>query len=223
MGRTACIAGASGLVGRELLQKLLHSDTYSRVISLGRRELDIHHEKLEQQLTNFESIQPLDAAIDDVFCCLGTTIKKAKSKSQMIKVDVTFPLNLAQWGLDHGAKQYVLISAMSANANATFFYPRIKGQLEDQLSQLPYESIAILRPSLLLGERTEFRFGEHAAATFVRAYTKLTGKKPSGRIAIEAEAVAEGMISISQQQKRGVNVYTSERISLAAFHEQPSK
>lgn len=216
MQRTACIAGASGLVGSELLRMLLEDGHYSKVISLGRRELTITHGRLRQVITDFEQIERQTETVDDVFCCLGTTIKKARSKQQMTKVDVTFPMQVARWGLEHGAKQFILISAMNANAKSPFFYPRIKGQLEEKIQELSYESVAILRPSLLLGERQEFRFAEHSAATLIRAYSKLTGKKPSSRMAIEAKTVAEGMISIAKQRHPGVNIYTSENISLAA-------
>ena len=117
--KTALIAGYTGLVGRELLNLLLASDKYQKVIAIGRRKLDIEHEKLVETVVDFDLID-IEGPVDDVFCCLGTTMKKAGSKERFRMVDFQYPLNLAIAGKNNGATTFVLVSASGANKNSLF-------------------------------------------------------------------------------------------------------
>ena len=133
--KTALLIGATGLTGKILLQLLLENDHYQQVTILVRKSLQIQHYKLVEKIIDFDEWnQSVEA--DDVFCCLGTTIKIAKTKEAFMKVDLEYPLKIARLQLLAGSKQFAVISSMGANASSLFFYNRVKGQLEDQLKNL---------------------------------------------------------------------------------------
>lgn len=159
----AVIVGATGLVGRELVRVLLSAKKYEKITVIARRRLSIVHPRLEQQLIEFEHIQdcqPHWFENADVFCTLGTTIKKAGSREQFEKVDYHYVLEFAKLGKKYGARKYVVVSAMFANANSRIFYSRVKGKVEQALQELHLPQLIIVRPSLIVGDRTEFRLGE---------------------------------------------------------------
>ena len=161
MKKIALIAGASGAVGSEILKNLCQSEHYSKVIALVRSELNFSHEKLEVKVVNFDELKDETPFIaDEVFCALGTTMKAAKHKEQFYKVDVTYPLNFAKFGLECGAKRFVLVSAAGANRKSGSFYLKAKGQAEAKIKELDYSSFHIARLPLIEAERKEFRLGE---------------------------------------------------------------
>ncbi|QOR66994.1 NAD(P)H-binding protein [Cytobacillus suaedae] len=194
MERTALLVGASGLVGNELVKYLLHSDEYKRVTILVRGDYAVTSPKLVVKKVDFdgspyENLEP----VDDIFCCLGTTIKKAKTKENFLKVDFQYPIELAKWGAENGAKQYLVVSAMGANSNSKVFYNQVKGKLEDQLKSLDLPHVHIFRPSLLLGDRKEFRLGEKVGEYVMKfLFFALVGPWRKYR-AIEAKQVALAM------------------------------
>jgi uncharacterized protein YbjT (DUF2867 family) len=149
---------------------------------------------------------------DDVFCCLGTTIKKAGSQEAFRRVDFTFAYEAAQLAANNGAAQFLLVSALGANANSSVFYNRVKGETEDAIAALPFVSVSIFRPSLLLGERAEFRLGERIAEPVMKALSFLLIGSLRKYRAIEARTVAAAMIEVAKAQPKGVNVYESDRI-----------
>lgn len=210
--RTAIIAGATGLVGRHLTEKLLNNEKYKQVIVFSRKAIDIQHQKLQQFIVDFDNLnyQKLPVNADDVFCALGTTMKKAGSKAAFRKVDHDYVINLARFAASVDAKRFLVVSAMGADANSQIFYNRVKGEMETDLSGMPLPEIHIFRPSLILGKRKEFRFGEYLAQkiagnlafTFVGALKKY---RP-----IEASAIAKAMIIAAGNNKSGLNVYPSE-------------
>lgn len=159
--KTAVIAGASGLVGKQLMFKLLENNIYDKVISFVRRNTTISHPKLEEIVVNFDALPNLTFA-DEVhfFCCLGTTIKKAGSQDAFYKVDYQYVYNFALLANQSALSKFLLISALGADANSTIFYNKVKGDIERDIMTLPISSIFIFRPSLLVGNREEFRFGE---------------------------------------------------------------
>ena len=158
--KTALIAGYSGLIGNQLLSKLLESNHYEKVIAIGRQNLDVQHSKLLQLEIDFNNIQLDEQKIDDVYCCLGTTMKKAGSKEKFRLVDFHYPVNLANYCLNNGAKQFLLVSSMGADEKSGIFYNKVKGEVESAVSKLGYHRLDIFRPSLLLGDRGESRFAE---------------------------------------------------------------
>lgn len=212
--QNALIAGATGLVGKHLLFVLLNSNEYHKVYVLTRRPLEKRHPKLEEVLMDFDRLSEQQLpAVDDVFCCLGTTMKKAGSKEAFRKVDFLYPYTLAQNALEQGAKQYMLVSAMGANRRSFFFYKRVKGEVEEGISKLSgYKTIGIFRPSLLLGEREEKRTGEAVAKKLMRFIKPLMVGPLRKYRGIHARTVANGMLKVAQQPSRGVQLYESEEI-----------
>ncbi len=150
--RTVLLAGATGLVGREILQGLLADPGVSAVHSLGRRAPAMRHSKLVTYIVDFAALPPLPPA-DELYLALGTTIKVAGSQAAFRAVDYDANLNVAQAALAAGVKKVGLVSAMGADARSKIFYNRVKGELEDALTQLPFEGLVIARPSLLVGDR----------------------------------------------------------------------
>src|SRR5688572_9627241 len=156
--KTALIAGGTELIGNQLLQLLLESDRNDKVIAVTRKELPIHKKLICIQIDpkNFGKVDTT-LPIDDVFCCLGTTMAKARSKEKFYQVDFTFPVALAKNGLTQGANQYLLVSALGASKNASIYYNKVKGEVEEAIAAIGYKALHVFRPSLLLGPRTEKR------------------------------------------------------------------
>lgn len=213
-GKTALIAGASGLVGNELLHLLIEGEEYETVHALVRRPLDINHPKLIEVICNFDNLEEVEEyfQVDDVFVCLGTTIKKAKTKEAMYKVDVEYPVAIAQLANKKYAKQFLFISSMNANKDSSIWYSKMKGMLEEEVKKLPFVSISIFRPSLLIGERKEFRFGEKIAEKLFQGVSFLMPESWKSNFAIEASTVAQSMYEVAQTYKRGIAVYSSKDI-----------
>ncbi|WP_439880260.1 oxidoreductase [Pontibacter sp. MBLB2868] len=214
--RTALIAGASGLVGGHCLNLLLQSTRYSQVISIGRHDLPLIHPKLEQHVVDFNKLKTASANLvaDDVFCCLGTTIKKAGSKEAFYKVDHTFPVELARVSLQKGASQFLVVSAMGADAGSMIFYNKVKGEMERDVQQLGFSTVHIFRPSLLLGEREEKRSGEEWASKIMKPLSGLMIGPLKDYKPIEAETVARAMLSAASQDEKGVHVHNSNEIAI---------
>lgn len=210
--KTALVLGANGLIGNYLLFKLLQSERYARVVSLVRRPLHYAHPKLEERVVDFDRLTPADVRADDVFCCLGTTIGKAGSQEAFRKVDYQYPLDVGRLALANGAKQYLLVSSLGASAQSSVFYSRTKGETEDALKKLGYESLHVFRPSMLLGKRKEFRLGEEVGKVVSLLLTPAFWLIPPLRKyqGIEATKVATAMLEIAKQDVRGVHVYESD-------------
>ena len=153
--RIALIAGASGLVGGELLRALLAAPEYDRVIALGRQSLDCEHPKLRSVQVNFTALDQVvgELGCTDAFCCLGTTIKQAGSPEAFRAVDQTAVLAFAWLAQRHGAKSFLVISSLGAHAQSRVFYSRVKGEMEAALAVLGFKYLAIFQPSLLVGPR----------------------------------------------------------------------
>ncbi|MBP1906045.1 uncharacterized protein YbjT (DUF2867 family) [Paenibacillus turicensis] len=219
MGKTALIIGASGLVGQHLLQILLHNEAYDHIVALVRSSLNEQHSKLTEHIVNFDKLedQPSLFAVDDVFCCLGTTIKKAGSQEVMYRIDVEYPVTIAKLSQQQGAQQFLVVSAMGANPNSSIFYSRMKGELEQKLARLAYPSLSILRPALLLGERNEVRVGEQLGAIVAKGTTWLMAGPLKKYKAIEGKQVAQAMYNLSQQNKAGVHIYDNKQLHELAF------
>lgn len=213
MPRTALIAGASGLVGGHLLLRLLDTEAWDRVVALGRRTLDVRHPKLEQRLADFDHLGALGfPESDDAFCCLGTTIKKAGSAAAFRRVDYDYVLDFARRARQHGATQFLVVSALGADAGSRVFYNRVKGEMERDVAGLDYEAVQIVRPSLLLGERDVPRPKERAAGLIAKPFRPLlTGPFRKYR-PIHADKVAAALVSAAQQRRPGVHIFESDQL-----------
>ena len=213
--RKALIVGASGLVGRYCLQALLAEQRYSEVTALVRRSLLLEHPKLKKRVVDFEHIKQVVPEIeaDDIFCCLGSTIKKAGSRQAFRKTDVSLVVAIAELMRSQGAEQFVVISAMGADTQSRFFYNRIKGEMEAAVQLLEYPCLRIIRPSLLLGSRDEFRFAEKLGIYLAPVLKVLLRGAMEKYRPVEAETVARFMVSVAGKQPiSGIHVYESNMI-----------
>lgn len=213
--RTALLVGGSGLVGGFCLQALLNDPLYGSVISLARRELGVTpHPKLTQKILPLENLASLNLPpVDDVFCALGTTIRKAGSQEAFRHIDYELPLAAADHALKFGAKQFVLVSSVGADPKSKNFYLRTKGELEEALRKLPYSSLHILRPSLLLGKRNESRSGESIAIGAAKVLQFLCVGPLRKYHPILAEAVGQGMVAAAKSGGRGAKIYEYREIN----------
>jgi uncharacterized protein YbjT (DUF2867 family) len=215
-GKSALLAGASGLVGSRCLAQLLADPTYGRVVALGRRQLPHTDAKLEQQVIDFDRLGAEGVpfpSVDDVFCCLGTTMKRAGSREAFRRVDFTYIVSLAAQALQHGARQFLLVSALGANPRSGIFYNRVKGETEAAVARLPFVGRQIFRPSLLVGERTERRAGERAGSVVLQALS-LALRGPLRKLRpIGADFVARAMVEVARRAPPGVNYYASDAIA----------
>ncbi|MBS1655587.1 MAG: NAD(P)H-binding protein, partial [Bacteroidetes bacterium] len=175
--KTAVIAGATGLIGNELLQQLLSNPDYAIVRILIRRPLSIEHPKLEKRLVDFTDADSLLIELtnaDVLFCAVGTTNKKVKGdKVAYRKVDYDIPVRLAQLCKMTGCKTFVLVSAIGANAKSSNFYLQLKGEAEEAVKETGLESIHIMQPSILLGNRKEKRPAEKTGQLLMQLFSFL--------------------------------------------------
>jgi uncharacterized protein YbjT (DUF2867 family) len=206
--KTALVAGSTGLIGKQLLQLLLNSSRYDRVTAITRADLPIQHPKLTQLKIDFTKLEHYkkDLVGDDVFCCLGTTMAKARTKEKFIEADYTYPLELAMISSQNGARQFLLVSALGANKDASIFYNRVKGELDEAVTRVKFQAIHIFRPSLLLGPRTERRPGEDAAKVVYKIFGFLMPVKYK---AIDSYKVAMAMLQFAAREERGIFIHDS--------------
>lgn len=213
--RVALLAGASGLVGGHCLRLLLAEPAYGRVIALGRRALPLQHPKLEQKLVDFAHIADLVPRADDVFCCLGTTIKRAGSQAVFRRVDHDYVVALAQAAKGAGARRCLLVSAVGANPRSRIFYSRVKGEVERDVGAVPFAAVHIFRPSLLVGERHEPRPLERLSALLFGALAPLLVGPLRSYRPIAAQTVAQAMLRAALGTATGVHVHAYEQMTAA--------
>lgn len=211
----AIVLGATGLVGGLVVKELLNREEYDEVKVLVRRPLEIEHSKLTQIVLNWDELdQHADAFVQvrDVFCCLGTTIKKAGSQESFRQVDFEYPVLAAKLAHQAGVRQFLSVSSMGADSSSRIFYSRTKGELEEALTELKLPSVHLFRPSLLLGVRGEKRFGERVGAWFMSNFDFLFRGKALKYRAIPAETVAHAMVNIAVAGTPGVHIYPNDVI-----------
>lgn len=210
MNKVAMIAGSSGLTGGFLLKMLLEAPEYREVIAYVRKPTRIQHPKLREVVMDWEK---LDAPVpaDDVFCCLGTTIKKAGSQEAFRRVDYEYPLHLAELQLEGGSQQFLLVSALGADASSSIFYSRVKGELEDALKKLGYKSLHIFQPSFIAGPRKEKRVGERIGLAIFSFISPLFIGPLKKYAPIPAEHIARAMYRSAQKNIVGCTIYDSAK------------
>jgi uncharacterized protein YbjT (DUF2867 family) len=214
--RTAIIAGASGLVGKFCLSYLMMDNVYEKIIVITRKELSIKDPKVEQLIVDFDRLEDYKEQLkaDDIFCCLGTTIRVAGTQENFRKVDEHYPLKLAEHTSKNGAKNFMIISAMGADANSSIFYNRVKGEMENELKKIPFESVHIFRPSLLTGMRKESRPMEQMAQRVMSIFSALFIGSLKKYRSIDAMVVAHAMITRAKENAKGIFIYSSDQIQL---------
>lgn len=217
LDKSIALFGATGLVGSECLRLLQDDGGFSRVLVFTRRPLSVKPDgavdrpKLETHVLDFEQIerQGKALALDQIVCTLGTTIRKAGSRQAFRNVDFDYPLAIARIALAQGAHHFLLVSALGANAGSRWFYNRVKGELEAAILALPFRSHTIVRPSLLLEKRAEFRLGEKIAEWL--AFLMPEKYKP-----VSAVAVAKALVASAREDRTGKRIIESIEIRASA-------
>lgn len=208
MPRTAVVAGATGLVGSHCLRRLSSDLTYSSVIALVRKNARATDGRVAERAVNFDSLDlgelPPGA---DVFCALGTTIRKAGSQEAFRRVDFGYVASLAKQSLDRGARQFTVVSSVGAEASTANFYLKTKAEMEAAISSMPFHAIHIARPSFLIGHREETRPGERIGIAVARTLGFVLAGGLRKYKAIEAETVAAALITATRQGEPGVHIY----------------
>jgi uncharacterized protein YbjT (DUF2867 family) len=214
--KTALLLGATGLVGNECLQLLLDDPSYNEVRVLARKPAVGHHPKLRWSVGDMDRMSALTGlfGVDDIFCCLGTTIKKAGSQAQFRKIDFEYPLEAARAAQRAGARRFLIVTSLGADPGSRVFYSRVKGEVERELRSVGVPTLAIFRPSFLLGERKESRPGERCALVLFRLCAGVFIGPLRKFRPIEARAVARAMVKAATASATGVSVFQSDQIQM---------
>ncbi|MEC5142563.1 oxidoreductase [Chitinophaga sp. 212800010-3] len=216
MSKTAIVIGATGLTGTHLVAALLQDPAFSKVKVLVRQPWAHARPKLESIIVDFDDEAALASVLqgDILFCCIGTTIKKAGSQENFRAVDYAIPVRCATIAYTQGVSQFLVISSIGANERSRNFYLRTKGEMEVAVQDIKFQSLAIFRPSFLLGQRQEFRPGEWISKYLILLfYFLLQGKWKKYR-GIKAATVANAMMIAAKEAIGGVSIYESDAIQL---------
>ncbi len=199
------LAGASGLTGEHLLDRLLNEPTVSRVLAPSRKPL-AEHPHLENPVGEPAQVLPqLSGQVDIAFCCLGTTIKKAGSEAAFRAVDLDMVVAFAKRARELGARHLIVISAIGADPKSSVFYNRVKGEMEQALRAQDWPQLTLVRPSLLLGDRLEPRLAEQLAGPLSRLI-------PGKYHGIEVCDLARAMWRLALEEQNGVRVVESDEL-----------
>lgn len=211
----ALVIGATGAVGKDLVEQLLKDDTFDRVDIFVRREVKIPSAKLVSHIVDFDHIETWASLLsgDVLFSCLGTTIKAAGSQDAQWKVDYTYQFDSAKAARAGGVRKLVLVSSVGANAESKIFYARMKGQLDEDVAKLGFPGCFILRPPSLI-RKGSGRFGEKAGVAILKglnAIGLLRSWKP-----MPTEEVAAAMIRLAESESEGLHIFESQEILSAS-------
>jgi uncharacterized protein YbjT (DUF2867 family) len=212
--RSALVLGATGLVGKTCLRLLLDDARYREVRVFARRPLAEEHPKLRVTVGELSRLAEHGDlfTVDDVFCCLGTTIKKAGSQEAFREVDFTYPLEAARLTGRQGGRKFLIVTAIGANRGSKVFYNRVKGEVEEAISKEGVHGVHVFRPSMLLGDRGEFRLGEKLGGGLMRLVSPLMIGKWQKYRPIHADDVARAMVWVAKQEAPGFRIYESDTI-----------
>ncbi len=217
MKKSVLLLGATGLIGGHCLKILCDCDYYDRVVVLTRRALpdSPEHSKVSSHIIDFDKPETYISLVntDHVICAMGATMKKAGSKKNFFKADHDYPLAFAKIALQNGAEHLLMVTACLSSPKSPFFLTRVKGQLEAAVNGLEYRTVSILRPSLLLGKRDEFRLGEEMAKSMEKIISFFLPEKYKP---IQGRAVAGALVNIAVKNLSGRHIYESDEIQLAA-------
>lgn len=197
------ILGATGLVGGHILDLALNNDAIKKVKVLTRRPIKKTSSKLEQVLLDFEDLEKFPDVfnVDLVFCCLGTTIKKAGSKENFRKVDYEYPLKSASLAKGKGVSKFIMVTALGSNKKSPIFYSRVKGEVESEIKNLEINQFIVIRPSLIMGERSEKRKGERIGQSLMKSLNPFLPGPLKKYRGVEAKEIAEVMLCLGIGEK----------------------
>jgi len=203
MRKSLTLLGSTGLVGSELLNQCLSSPKIEQVHAINRKSLMLIHNKLEEILCPDNEYSEVSSffATSTLICCLGTTIKQAKTKAQFRAIDFELPLRAARIFQEQGGEHFILLSAVGADASSHFFYNQIKGELEQELKIMAFDKLTIVRPSLLLGKRNEIRPFENFAQKISPLTNQLLWGKWRKYRAVAAKQVAHELLAHALNEK----------------------
>jgi uncharacterized protein YbjT (DUF2867 family) len=210
--KTAIVLGATGLVGKKLVGRLVNEQRIEKVVSITRRHVEYASEKVVNEVINFDNIEHYSHLFkgDIIFSCLGTTIKQAGTVQQQRKVDLEYQFKAAQFSAANNVEHYILVSSYGADQESKSPYLKMKGELENKISALPFKQITILQPSLLKGERESFRLGETIGNAILPIICKLPFLKKYKPIS--GDDVARKMVSVSLSPEKGKHVYRLDEL-----------
>lgn len=214
MSRVALVVGATGLIGKALLELLVRSPEHDKVVVLARRPGPTLPAKVEWRVVDFDqpsAYQGLEG-VGEIYCCLGTTIKQAGSQEAFRKVDHHYPLELARAARAAGVPKFLVVTAMGADPGSAIFYNRVKGELERELSTMGFPSLVIARPSLLVGEREVARSGEGIANAAMGLLGPLMRGPLAKYRAIAGSTVAAALLRLAQDAGAGNTIVFSDRL-----------
>ena len=214
--KSAIVIGSTGLVGGYLISTLAKSKSFEKVIALVRRPYFEHYENVDEVVLDFNKEDPFSSLkkVDHVFCCLGSTIRKAGSKKEFRFVDFHLPVLFAKWAKKNNCDTFSLVSSMGADSKSKIFYNRTKGDVEEEIKKFSFSKTQIFRPSLIMGKRNEFRPGEllgKGVFTLLNPLMVGTLKKYK---AIHARDIAQGMVGHLSKNQYGVKVVESNEIMI---------
>lgn len=212
MKQIAIVIGATGLIGKQLVKQLLADPEFASVKVFTRRPIGVTNPKLTEFLVDFKTIKnsAQDLKGDVLFSTLGTTLKTAGSKEAQYAIDYDMQFDTAKIAAENGVKKLVLVSSAGANAKSSIFYSRMKGELDEAVQDLGFESVHIIRPSMLAGDREEFRWGEKLFTPIMYAFSWIPGIKKYRPI--QDTEVAQAMINASKTAAKSDVIYELEAV-----------
>ena len=206
--KTAIVIGATGLVGKQLVEILLKDSRFEQVKALVRKSTGISNAKLQEHIVNFDEPEQYKKLLtgDVLYSAMGTTLKTAGSKDKQFKIDYTYQYNTAKMAAANDVKSYVLISAAGASPDSSIFYSKMKGELEREIKKLPFETIHIIRPGMLAGDREQTRTGEIIGGQIMNVLSMIPGL---GRLKpIQGKEVAKAMVNATFLRSGGIHSYS---------------
>lgn len=212
--KTVLIAGSTGLTGQVLTEKLLSRSDINKIKLITRRSLSLSDSRLQEIVTDFDDIlnHVDDLQTDEVFCCLGSTLKKAGSKQAFKRVDVDYVLRVARLSLQKSARGFHLVSSLGASLSSPSFYLRTKAEVEEELMRMPFQKIRIYRPSFLDGDRHELRLAESLAGATLKVMSPLLRGALKRLRPTSVESLAETMIEQFYSEEMGKRILEAEEI-----------
>lgn len=213
----AIIVGATGLIGKQVLEILINDPEIESVTSLNRNKDEVDG-KVTHKKIDFDNLKQLEFTeqYDLAFCCLGTTIKIAKTKENFKKVDYQYVVDFAELSKKVGVTSFSVISAMGASSKSGVFYSKVKGQMEEALQKVGLKGLLILRPSLLLGDRKETRFGEKVGEVVMWLLKPIFIGSWRNYAAVQSKHVAQTMVHATKTQPVGLRLFSSAEFKLYA-------
>jgi uncharacterized protein YbjT (DUF2867 family) len=216
--KTALVFGSTGLIGNLLVEELIKSGKYLKVKTFVRQSTGVAESSVEEIVTDFSDKGVLSSKIvgDDMYVCLGTTIRKAGSVANMEKIDRDLPVSLAAIAVSNGVKRIAVVSSIGAGSGSSNYYLRIKGEMEESILRLGFETISIVRPSMLLGERKERRAGEMVGKIAMKVFQPVMAGKFRKYRAIHGRDVAKAMIALLSLEGSMKRIYESDELQKLA-------